>query len=168
MKTRRILTPAEALARAAALCDKCEQCSPDIIRKLAAWGIGSTDTSRIIARLKETRYLDDMRFARAYAHDKMAFSGWGRYKIIAGLRAKRLGREYVDASCDELDEEEYASIAEKVVRAKSRTMPEGLLTYENRMKALRHAAGRGFEPRLISDIINRLAREQKEDCDADR
>ncbi len=162
MRARRILTAAEALARAAALCDKCEQCSPDIIKKLAAWGISTSDSAKIIQRLKETRYLDDMRFARAYAHDKMAYSGWGRNKIIQGLWAKRLAREYIEASCDELDEEEYNDIALRVVRSKVRSLPGGLSTYENRMKVMRFGVQRGFEARLVSLIINRLARGEDE------
>lgn len=162
MRPRKILTPAEALARAAALCDKCEQCSPDIIRKLAAWGISASDTAKIIERLRQTRYLDDMRFARAYAHDKMAYSGWGRNKILQGLWAKRLGREYIEASCDELDEEEYNDIARRVIRSKVRSLPEGLSTYENRMKVMRFGVQRGFEARLVSQIINRLVREADE------
>ncbi len=162
MRARRILTAAEALARAAALCDKCEQCSPDIIKKLAAWGISTSDSAKIIQRLKETRYLDDMRFARAYAHDKMAYSGWGRNKIIQGLWAKRLAREYIEASCDELDEEEYNDIALRVVRSKVRSLPGGLSTYENRMKVMRFGVQRGFEARLVSQIINRLARGEDE------
>lgn len=162
MRPRKILTPAEALARAAALCDKCEQCSPDIIRKLAAWGIPASDTAKIIERLRQTRYLDDMRFARAYAHDKMAYSGWGRNKILQGLWAKRLGREYIEASCDELDEEEYNDIARRVIRSKVRSLPEGLSTYENRMKVMRFGVQRGFEARLVSQIINRLVRKADE------
>lgn len=162
MRPRKILTPAEALARAAALCDKCEQCSPDIIRKLAAWGIPASDTAKIIDRLRQTCYLDDMRFARAYAHDKMAYSGWGRNKILQGLWAKRLGREYIEASCDELDEEEYNDIARRVIRSKVRSLPEGLSTYENRMKVMRFGVQRGFEARLVSQIINRLVREADE------
>lgn len=162
MRPRKILTPAEALARAAALCDKCEQCSPDIIRKLAAWGISASDTAKIIERLRQTRYLDDMRFARAYAHDKMAYSGWGRNKILQGLWAKRLGREYIEASCDELDEEEYNDIARRVIRSKVRSLPEGLSTYENRMKVMRFGVQRGFEARFVSQIINRLVREADE------
>ena len=162
MRPSKILTPAEALARAAALCDKCEQCSPDIIRKLAAWGISASDTAKIIERLRQTRYLDDMRFARAYAHDKMAYSGWGRNKILQGLWAKRLGREYIEASCDGLDEEEYNDIARRVIRSKVRSLPEGLSTYENRMKVMRFGVQRGFEARLVSQIINRLVREADE------
>lgn len=162
MRARRILTAAEALARAAALCDKCEQCSPDIIKKLAAWGISASDSAKIIERLKQTRYLDDMRFAHAYAHDKMAYSGWGRNKIIQGLWAKRLAREYIEASCDELDEDEYNDIALRVVRSKVRSLPGGLSTYENRMKVMRFGVQRGFEARLVSQIINRLARGEDE------
>lgn len=162
MRARRILTAAEALARAAALCDKCEQCSPDIIKKLAAWGISASDSANIIERLKQTRYLDDMRFAHAYAHDKMAYSGWGRNKIIQGLWAKRLAREYIEASCDELDEDEYNDIALRVVRSKVRSLPGGLSTYENRMKVMRFGVQRGFEARLVSQIIKRLARGEDE------
>ncbi len=162
MRARRILTAAEALARAAALCDKCEQCSPDIIKKLAAWGISASDSAKIIERLKQTRYLDDMRFAHAYAHDKMAYSGWGRNKIIQGLWAKRLAREYIEASCDELDEDEYNDIALRVVRSKVRSLPGGLSTYENRMKVMRFGVQRGFEARLVSQIIKRLARGEDE------
>ena len=162
MRARRILTAAEALARAAALCDKCEQCSPDIIKKLAAWGISASDSAKLIERLKRTRYLDDMRFAHAYAHDKMAYSGWGRNKIIQGLWAKRLAREYIEASCDELDEDEYNDIALRVVRSKVRSLPGGLSTYENRMKVMRFGVQRGFEARLVSQIIKRLARGEDE------
>lgn len=156
MMKRRPLTVAEAYSRAAALCDKCEQCSPDIIKKLAAWGISEADIERIISELKKRRYLDDMRYARAYAHDKMAYSGWGRNKIIQGLWMKRLDREYIDASCDELDSEEYHDMALRVIKAKIRTLPEGVSTYESRMKVMRFAVQRGFEAHLVSGIISSL------------
>ena len=167
LRSKKPLSPQEAMARAMALCDRCEQCSPEILKKLSAWGLVSADAARIIARLKEMRYLDDMRFARAYAHDKMAYSGWGRNKIIAGLWAKRLGREFIEASCDELDPEEYSAVAERVIRAKARMLAEGLATYENRLKALRFAAGRGFEISLATDIIRRLRLEAEQECDGD-
>ena len=92
----------------------------------------------------------------------MAYSGWGRNKIIQGLWAKRLAREYIEASCDELDEEEYNDIALRVVRSKVRSLPGGLSTYENRMKVMRFGVQRGFEARLVSQIINRLARGEDE------
>lgn len=155
--TRRILTTSEALARAAALCDKCEQCSPDILKKLSTWGIPSTEADKIIARLKETRYLDDLRFARAYAHDKMAYSGWGRNKIVQGLLVKRLSREYIDQAFDNIDPDEYKRAAIKVVKSKVRSLNGSLSSYENRVKVLRFGVQRGFSISLVTAIINKLA-----------
>lgn len=156
MLPRKILTVKEAFARATALCDKCEQCSPDIFRKLDAWGLSAADRDKVIAELKRIRYLDDLRYVHAFAHDKMAYSGWGRYKIIQSLRAKRLDREYIYEACSELDPDEYRATALRIIKAKARTLEGGLSTYENRMKALRFGVGRGFEPSLIVGIINEL------------
>jgi len=167
LRSKKILSAEEAKARAMALCDRCEQCSPEILKKLSGWGLSASDASRIIDELKDMRYLDDMRFARAYAHDKMAYSGWGRNKILSGLWAKRLGREYIEASCDELDPEEYRSVAMRVIRSKARSLPGGLSTYENRLKALKFAAGRGFEINLASAIIRQLHSEAEEEPDED-
>lgn len=163
MKPRKTLTYQEALSRAANLCDKCEQCSPDIIKKLDSWGLSSADSRKVIKTLEELNYLDDNRFAHAYAHDKMAYSGWGRRKIIQGLWAKRLPRDIIDGACDLLDEDEYNAVAVKVVKSKIRSMEPWGATYEDKMKVLRHAAQRGFEPSLIVSILNRIIKGD-EDC----
>lgn len=163
MKSKRILTPDEALSRAAGLCAKCEQCTPDLRKKLAAWGIFPGDADKIIRKLEEMRFVDDTRFARAYAHDKLAYSGWGRNKLIQGLWAKRLDRNYIDASMDDIDEEEYEAVCRRVILSKIRLSKDGLSTYESKMKILRYAVQRGFETRLAGRIINEIAREERED-----
>ncbi|MDE6684220.1 MAG: RecX family transcriptional regulator, partial [Duncaniella sp.] len=132
-------------------------------KKLTAWGIYPSDADKIIRRLEEMKFVDDARFARAYAHDKLVFSGWGRNKIIQGLWAKRLDREYIDASMDEIEPEEYESVCRRVIRSKIRLSKDGLSTYESKMKILRYAVQRGFEARLAGSIINWLAREEQDD-----
>ena len=163
MRNKRILTPEEALSRAAGLCAKCEQCTPELRKKLAAWGIFPADADRIIRKLEEMRFVDDARFARAYAHDKLAYSGWGRNKIIQGLWAKRLDRGYIDISMDDIDDEEYESVCRRVISSKIRLSKDGLSTYESKMKILRYAVQRGFETRLAGRIINEIAREERDE-----
>ncbi len=162
MKRTKPLTAEEALSRAAGLCARCEQCTPDLLKKMAAWGLSGNDAQKVITQLERMNFVDDSRFARAYAHDKLAYSGWGRNKIIQGLWAKRLSRDDIDQSMDEIDEEEYASVAERVIRAKIRLSKDGIATYESKLKILKFAMQRGFEPRLASSIINRIAHEQAE------
>lgn len=146
-----------ALLRAATLCSRCEQCSPDIIKKLSAWGLSSSDSDKVIERLTELNFLNDERFVKAYAHDKLCFSGWGRKKIQQGLWAKRLPKELIELSFDEIDDEEYTDIACQVIRAKAKSYKEWPLSRENKIKLIRYAMMRGFEYPLIADIIrNRL------------
>ncbi len=156
MIQRRPLTYDDALNRVASLCSKCEQCSPDLIKKMKGWGVSDSDIRRIISRLEEMRFLDDERFARAYAHDKLRFSGWGRMKIARGLWAKRLPRDIIDMAIAEIDEEEYNDVAMRVMSSRCRLNPGLLDSYEDRVKLLRHGVSRGFEISLISKIIKTL------------
>ena len=69
------LTPPEALHRAAALCSSSEHCIADIREKLSRWGIGEPDARTIVERLVQERFIDEGRYAIAFAKDKFRFSG---------------------------------------------------------------------------------------------
>lgn len=163
MKPRQPLTLENALSRAAALCARCEQCTPDLIKKLTTWGLTQTEVKKVIAELERLRFVDDSRFAKAYAHDKLHFSGWGRRKITLGLWAKRIQRDIIDEACDDFEEEEYHDIALKVIANKAGSLKEEPHTYEWRAKLFRFGVMRGFESSLVSEIIKHEIR--KDDAD---
>lgn len=152
-----------ALSRAATLCDRCEQCTPDLMAKLLKWGLAATDASRVIDKLVELEYVDDSRFARAYAHDKLRFSGWGRRKIRMGLWAKRIPRELIDAAVESLDDDEYGEVMERILRARLRLMDAASIDFEYRVKLIRHMAQRGFETSQALKALDRVIRDEKVD-----
>lgn len=157
LKRRAPLTYDNALSRAAGLCAKCEQCSPDIRKKLDAWGLTNSDSQRIIKRLEELRFLDDLRFAKAYAHDKLHFSGWGRRKIQQGLWVKRLDPSIIEQACEDFEDDDEAAIyratAMRIMKAKIRQLKEWPLSREAKLKVVKFAMSRGFEYPLIVDIM---------------
>lgn len=155
LKRKAPLTFENALSRAADLCARCEQCSPDILKKLDSWGINASDSAKIIRRLEELKFLDNLRFAKAYAHDKLHFSGWGRRKIRQGLWAKRLPTDIIDHAFDDIDgeDDEYRAIALRVMKAKIRQLKEWPLSRESKLKVVKFAMTRGFEYPLIVDIF---------------
>lgn len=163
MMRRRILSYDEALGKAVALCSKCEQCSSDILKKLAGWGVSAQDSRNIIAKLEEMRFLDDERFAKAYAHDKLLFSGWGKMKIATGLWAKHIPKDTLTVALENLDPSEYSDTARRVMSSRVRLNPELLDSYESRTKLLRYGVGRGFEISLISGIISKLKSEREDE-----
>lgn len=99
------LTPPEALHRAAALCSSSEHCIADIREKLSRWGIGEPDARTIVERLVQERFIDEGRYAIAFAKDKFRFSGWGRIKIRYALQQKRIGNSGIVNALSLIDEE---------------------------------------------------------------
>ena len=155
MKQQRPITPDNAYLRLATLCARSEQAEGDLRKKLRDWSIAPSDASAIIARLKQERYLDNERYARAYCRDKLRFNGWGRTKIAFMLRSKGIEQEFIDTALAEIDDDQYTAILNEALEAKSRT-----LTYKDWQQAraalLRFAASRGFEPALFYPAVSRL------------
>ncbi len=134
-------------------CSAAEVCSGEAMEKLRTWGIGGQDAIEIIQRLTELRFIDDQRYARAYVRSKINGSRWGRLKIRAAMRLKHLDSETIEtAMAEEIDEQIYIENLATALRAKARTMPPRL-TPAHKAKLMRFAAGRGYEPSLIAEML---------------
>lgn len=147
------MKPQAALMRLEDLCARSEQCSSDLRRKLSQWGISSADADSIISQLTDNRFLDDSRFARAYARDRYLYAKWGRRKIITGLYAKRIDKSTIEDALEEIDMRRYAAIAFKTIASKLRQLPDEMTGFEKRQRLIRFAVGRGYEISLISRIL---------------
>ena len=147
------LTPGEALNKAAAYCTLCERCISEVSTKLAAWGVPHGEQQKIIVRLQQEGFIDEVRYCRAFVNDKVRLNRWGRIKIRAALSEKRLPRELVNEAIENINEEEYMSAIAEVIATKRREL-KGKEDYAAQQKIMRYAASRGFEPSLIMKAIN--------------
>lgn len=140
-------TADEMLVKMAGLCAGAEQCSADIRGKVLGKGFSSEEADRIVGYLVKNRYIDDARFARAYAADKARFSGWGRIKIRMYLKHKGFSESLIREALDYIDENVYAESLQKALMSKARNLD--LKEIGDRQKLYRHLASRGFESSLI-------------------
>ena len=147
------LSPGEALNKAAAYCTLCERCISEVSAKLTAWGVPPDEQEKIIARLTKEKFIDETRYCRAFVNDKLRFNRWGRIKIIAALREKRLPQEYINEAIESIDEDSYTEILKEVIAIKRREL-KGKDDFATRQKLMRHAASRGFEPAIIMRFVN--------------
>ena len=143
-----------ARLRMADLCARGEHCSHEIAEKLRKMQISHSVAEEIIDYLIENRYIDNLRFACAFARDKVKFSGWGKNKIRMALAAKRIDSSDIREALDEIDEDDYLNAVRKVAGAKARSLD--LDDYDERSKLFRHLASRGFEAGIISATIRFL------------
>ena len=147
------LTPSEALNKAAAYCTLCERCISEVSTKLTAWGVPYAVQEEIITRLIEEKFIDETRYCRAFVNDKVRFNRWGRLKITAALREKRLPQEYIKEAMDNIDEDAYQQSLQETIDIKRREL-KGKDDFATQQKIIRHAASRGYEPSLIIKAIN--------------
>ena len=147
------LTPGEALNKAAAYCTLCERCVSEVGAKLTAWGVPYAVQKEIITRLIEEKFIDETRYCRAFVNDKVRFNRWGRLKITAALREKRLPQEYIKEAMENIDEDAYQQSLQETIDIKRREL-KGKDDFATQQKIIRHAASRGYEPSLIIKAIN--------------
>ena len=146
------LTPGEALNKAAAYCTLCERCISEVSTKLTAWGVPHGEQEKIIARLTDEKFINESRYCRAFVNDKVKFNRWGRIKISAALRDKRLPQELIRDAIEDIDEEQYLQSLGEVIATKQREL-KGKEDFATQQKIIRHAASRGYEPSLIIKAI---------------
>ena len=147
------LTPGEALNKAASYCTLCERCISEVSAKLTAWGVLYAVQEEIITRLTNEKFIDEARYCRAFVNDKVRFNRWGRLKITAALRDKRLPQEYIKEAMDNIDEDAYQQSLQETIDIKRREL-KGKDDFATQQKIIRHAASRGYEPSLIIKAIN--------------
>lgn len=146
------LSEEQAYQKLAALCAVSEQCVADIRRKMQRWTIIG-DAEGIIDRLIKERFIDERRFARAFALDKFRYNHWGREMIRMEMKRRLISSADIDYGLSEIPEDEYEAALRHLIEAKRPTV-KGKSEYEVKQKIIRYALGKGYEMDEILRIID--------------
>jgi regulatory protein len=142
-----------ALGKAMALCAGRELCISDIATKLTSWGITGKNIEIITATLVKEKFINEERFARAFANDKFRHNKWGRIKISYGLRMKKIPESIIKEAIAEIPDEKYLSVLRELIEAqKKKTSAKN--SFDLKAKLARFALSRGFESYLVYDLLN--------------
>ena len=153
---QRPITVEAALTRAQKYCSFQERSSAQVLSWLKRLGISDKPADFILTELKNEGFLNDERFAGAYARGKFRNNGWGKTKIIQGLRSFSIDDELINRSLKEIDDDEYYHHLEKLIEKRVKVAGTAELTYAMKMKISSWAYSRGYEKELITEIIKRI------------
>ena len=145
----------QAYQKLSAQCAAQELCVDDIRRKLQRWTLLG-DADAIIDRLIDERFIDEHRFARAFALDKFRYNHWGREKIRMEMRLRHIPSSDIDYGLSEIPQEEYMEMLQRLIASKRPTV-KGQSEYEINQKLIRYALGKGFLMDEILKIIDSSA-----------
>lgn len=150
------MTKEQAMFKLSAYCSAAEHCLSEVRKKLVTWEIGESDSKEIINFLLREKYVDESRYAMAFAREKLNFARWGRNKVAFSLRNKGISADLIDSTLNEVfADSDYDDSISQVLSAKFKS-----ISYKNRYdaktKLLRFGAGRGFEFQKMLPVIEKL------------
>ena len=104
---------------------------------------GDADAAkRVVDSLVADRYVDDARYASAFAREKSSIQGWGPVKIRFQLRSKGISDADIASGMSEIEQPKAARKLESVLAAKYRTLQGDP---QCKLKLLKFALSRGYE-----------------------
>ena len=146
--------PLKVADRMRALCSRREYCRKDILKKvMTALDGDAAKAEEVVGKLVEERYVDDRRYAAAFARDKASIAGWGAAKIRYMLAAKGVDREIIASALEEIDVNRADARLEKLMENKARSLKDDP---QRRIKLLRFGVGRGYAYEEVSSMIDRI------------
>lgn len=143
----------DVLLRLTSLCSTAEHCSHEMIEKMQRWQLADDAQARIIEYLVKEKYIDDERYARFFAKDKIRYNKWGRRKVEQAMWLKHIDGDIQRDVLDDIDDEEYLAVLRPLLKTKRKSV-KASSDYEMNMKLIRFAMGRGFTMDIIRHCLD--------------
>ena len=145
---------AACLSRLQRLCSRAEYCASDMYRKALKDLEGDTEAAaRVVAALKADKYVDDARYASAFAREKSSLQGWGPVKIRFQLRGKGISEDDISAGMAEIESSKADAKLRRLIEDKYKVLAGDP---QCKLKLLKYILSRGYEYDQVREIIEQL------------
>ena len=153
-KVNKVLSKAEAIAKAIHYCAYQERCSWEVRQKLHEWNVQRSYIDSILNELEDENFLNEKRFAVLYSESKFRLKHWGKHKIIHELEARKVPQVFIEKGINAIPEKEYLATLNRLMKNKQSTLKESdKFVLKNKIAAF--VIGKGFEPDLVWKFIRK-------------
>lgn len=147
------LTPGQALQKIKHYCAYQERSHAEVKEKLYGFGLYKKEVEPIISTLIEENYLNEERFAIAYAGGHFRSKDWGRVKIKYQLKQKQVSEYCIKKALKAIDEEDYQKTLQRLFDLKLKSLKSEKNIFIKKRKLLDHLLQKGFETELVRALI---------------
>ena len=149
------LTLDDARQKIARFCAYQERAHAEVEEKLYSFGLNIEQVGDLLAWLITENYVNEERFAIAFAGGKFRIKKWGKLKIKQHLQQKKVSNYSLNKALDAIDDEEYINVLDGLIEARAE-QPIMTNIFEFRHKLSRSLINKGYEPDIVWDRINLL------------
>ena len=144
-------------------CGYQERSHQEAREKLYGFGLYKQEVEEILSRLIEEDYLNEERFAIAYAGGKFRMKGWGKNKIVQSLKEKRVSDYCIKKAMQEINVDNYQATIDKLASAKWKSLRSEPNIFIRMRKAQDYLLHKGFESNLVGNAIQKLRKQNADE-----
>lgn len=157
---KKYLTKEQALMKLKQYCAYQERSHSEVQQKLWDLGVHKSEHDEITAALISEDYLNEERFAKAFAGGKFRMKDWGRKKIYYALREKGVSEYSIKKAMKEIDDEDYLQTAKELAQKKYDSL-KGEQYLVRRKKTTDYLLSKGYESSLVSQMLKELTSKEQ-------
>ena len=124
--------------------------------KLYKFGLYKPEVETLLTQLIEENYLNEERYAIAFAGGHFRTKQWGRVKIKYALSQKKVSSYCIKKALSSIDEAEYKHCIEKLAVAKLATLKAEKNIFIKKTKLQNYLLQKGYEVSMVGAIVKDL------------
>lgn len=153
--TRHDLSSAQIRDRILRYCAYQERSHEEVRQKLYSLGATNDEAGELMVFLIHEGFLNEERFARAFARGKFKMKHWGRIRIKNNLEARGISKNCIKIGLTEIDPDDYLKTLNNLLATKAADTRDTNI-FVRRNKVASFAIRKGFEPDLVWAAVRDL------------
>ena len=155
MNSQKTFTVEEAKRAIERYCVYQERCHKEIVKKLREHKMIPEAIDHIIVHLIEHNFLNEERFAKAFARGKFNIKKWGILRITRELKFRNISTYNIKSALKEIDEVSYFNSFNELAQKKLESINESNKS-KKKKKLADYLLYRGWESHLVYEKVNEL------------
>ncbi|MBX2938742.1 MAG: RecX family transcriptional regulator [Ferruginibacter sp.] len=131
-----------------------ERCHREVRDKLYSFGLYTPEVETLLSALIEEQFLNEERFAIAFAGGKFRMRQWGKLKIARELKTKGVSAYCIKKALRTLDESAYLATLQMLAEKKWATLSGHKAIRQQ--KVVRYLLQKGYEYERMVPVLKNL------------
>jgi regulatory protein len=131
-----------------------ERAHAEVKQKLYGYGLYKNEVEQLMSQLIEENYLNEERFAIAFAGGKFRIKQWGKTKIKYELAQKQVSAYCIKKALASILDEDYEKTLAKLAAEKLKTLQGETNIFTKKSKLQNYLVGKGYEFDVVGEVVN--------------
>lgn len=151
-------TVRQAFVKMASFCAYQERCHQEVREKLQTFQLSTDEQDEVMSLLITENFLNEQRFAIAFAGGKFRVKGWGKTKIRYELQQRKISISCIQKALNEIDADDYYNKLQELATEKIEELKIKVtkMSAKDKSKVYQYLLSKGYESDLISEVLREL------------